>query len=78
MTELFDEGHQYNTIGLLRSSLLAFHDPIQDAKIGDHPRIRDFMSGVFNKRAPQPKYTFIWDVEVVLQYFRNLSENNHL
>ena len=35
-TELFDEGHQYNTTVLHKSALSAFHDPIQDIKIGDH------------------------------------------
>ena len=47
-------------------------------KIGDHPRVCDLMSGVFNQRAPQPKCTFIWDVEVVLEYLTNLPENNLL
>ena len=36
------------------------------------------MPGAFNQRLPQPKYAFIWDVEVVLEYLRNLPENNLL
>ena len=64
---LADKGRQYKTTGLRRSALLAFHDPI---KIGDHPRASDFMSGLFNPRHLQPKYNFIWDVEVVLEYLR--------
>jgi len=36
------------------------------------------MTGVFNKRPPKPKYTFIWDVEVVLKYISNLKCNEQL
>lgn len=36
------------------------------------------MSGVFNERPSQPKYTFTLDVEVVLTYLRNLPKNNLL
>ena len=36
------------------------------------------MSGMFNQTPPQPKYNFIWDVEVALEYLRNLPENNLL
>ena len=33
------------------------------------------MSGALNQR---PKCTFIWDIEAVLEYFRNLPEKNLL
>ena len=72
LTELFDEGRQHNTIGLHRSELPAFHDPVQGIKLGDHPTVCDCMSGVFNLRPPHPKYIFIWDVVVALEYSRNL------
>ena len=39
LADLFDESHQYNTIGLHKSALLAFHDLIQGIKIGDHPKV---------------------------------------
>ena len=78
LAELFDESCQYNTFGLHRSALLAFHDPAQGTKMGDCPRVCDLMSGVFNQRPPQPKYTFIWDDEVVLEYVKKLPENNLL
>lgn len=71
LVEFFAEGYQYNTIRLHRSALSAFNDPIQGIKKGDHPRD-------FNQKPPQPKYTFMWDVEVVLEYLKNLPENNLL
>ena len=33
------------------------------------------MSGVSNLRPPQPKYSFTWDVEVVLNLFKSWPEN---
>ena len=36
------------------------------------------MSGIFNKRPPQPKYPFIWDVETVLDFLRKLPGNDLL
>ena len=36
------------------------------------------MSGIFNKRPPQPKYPFVWDVETVLDFLRKLPGNDLL
>ena len=58
MAELFGEVCQYNTIGLHRSALLAFHNPVQCIKIGNHPRFCNRMAGVFNQRPSQPSLHF--------------------
>ena len=36
------------------------------------------MSGIFNKRPPQPKHPLIWDVETVLDFLRKLPANDLL
>ena len=36
------------------------------------------MTGVFNKNAPKPKYTFLWDLEKVLKYIKTLPTNTEL
>ena len=36
------------------------------------------MPGVFTQRTPQAKYTFICDVEVVLEKLKKLTESNLL
>ena len=33
--------------------------------------LRHFMRGAFNKNPPTPKYKFIWDVAVVLEYLES-------
>ena len=78
MPELLDESLQYNTIGSHKSAISGFYDPTECRKIGSNWRVSDLMSAIFNQRLPQPKYTFIWEIEVVLEYLTNLPENNFL
>ena len=78
MAELFEKGLEYRTIGTHRSAISAFHDPIENIRVGNHPRVSALMSGIFNKRPPQPKYPFIWDVETVLDFLRKLPGNDLL
>ena len=78
LAELFEKGLEYRTIGTHRSAISAFHDPIENIRVGNHPRVSALMSGIFNKRPPQPKYPFIWDVETVLDFLRKLPGNDLL
>ena len=78
LAELFEKGLEYRTIGTHRSAISAFHDPIENIRVGSHPRVSALMSGIFNKRPPQPKYPFIWDVETVLDFLRKLPGNDLL
>ena len=32
------------------------------------------MTGIFNNRRPKPRYTFVWDVETVLNYLSKLPD----
>ena len=36
------------------------------------------MKGVFNLRTPAPRYNFIWDASVVLNFLRKLPDDNDL
>ena len=76
--ELFEKGLKNRTIGTYRSVISVFHDPIENIWVGNHPRISTLMSGIFNKRPPQSKYPFIWDVETVLDFLRKLPGNDLL
>ena len=75
LAEFFENGLEYRTIGTHRSVISVFHDPIGNIRIGNHPRVSAPMSGIFNERPPQPKYSFIWDVETVLDFMRKLPGN---
>ena len=78
LAELFEKGLEYRTIGTDRSAISAFQDHIEDIQVGNNPRVFALMSGIFNKRPPQPKCPFIWDEETVLDFLRKLSGNDLL
>ena len=78
LAELYTSGLAYRTINCHRSALSAYHDSFDGFPIGQHPRVKSLMTGIFNNRPSQPRYTFIWDVEQVLNYVRALKPNEEL
>ena len=78
IAELFDKGLEYRTIGVIRSAISAYHIPVEGFKVGEHPLVKDAMSGVDIKRPPKPKYCVIWDVEKVLNFFRKQPDDGKL
>ena len=79
LSTLFDEGLQYRTVNAHWSAISAYHNFINGKPIGKHPKVCALLTGIFNKRPPQPRYTFISDVDVVLTYIKNdMSVNSQL
>ena len=79
LSELFDQGLQYRTINSHRSAISAYHTKLEGKPIGQHPHVCALLMGVFNQRPPQPRYTFVWDVETVLRYLKShMPENDKL
>lgn len=74
--EMFDAGYEYRTINSHRSAISAFHNNIDGVKFESHKQVCQLLSGVFNRRPPQPKYTFIWDVQTVLDYIKRVWPEN--
>ena len=75
---LFNLSVSYSSINTARSAL-SFILPRNDCgSFGQHFLVKKFIRGVYNLRAPAPKYSYIWDVSVVLEIFRHLPENNLL
>ena len=48
----------FNTIAGFRSAISAYRDPIGGITVGSNPRVSALLSGIFNSRPPQAKYTF--------------------
>ena len=59
LTSLFEEGLEYNTIGVHRSAISAYHEKVDDMPVGQHPLVTSLMAGMFNSRPPQPRCIFI-------------------
>jgi len=74
--ELFEADYEYRTINCHRSAISAYHSLIDGKRVGSNAKVCDLLSGVFNSRPPQPKYTFIWDIQIVLNYIKSNWSNN--
>ena len=73
---MFASGLEYNTLGVYRAAISAFHDSVQGLPVGQHPRVATFMAGVDNLRPAQPRLTFVWDIEILENHLRNLKEKD--
>ena len=43
-----------------------------------HMPVIKYFKGSFNLRAPLPKLSFVWDVEIMFEYFGSLGDNGHI
>ena len=69
---LLDSGNRgYSAICTARSALSSIVTLDTGSTVGNHPLVKQFIMGVFNLRPPQPRYTEIWDLEVVLNFLRS-------
>ena len=73
LANLFSQNYEYRTINNRRSAISAFHDNIEGYKIGTLPKVIALLKGVSNERPPRPRYTSVWDVELVLLQIKKMS-----
>ena len=73
LTELFEDNCGYSALNTARSALSTFIVLPGNISVGNHPLVTRFMKGVYQSRPTFPKYTEIWDVNVVLSYLKTLS-----
>ena len=78
LTELFQSGLGYSSLNVARSALASFITLTDGNTIGMHPLINRFLKGVFTQRPPAPRYEYIWDVKLVLDYLRKQSPASSL
>lgn len=71
LTELFHDNKSYSALNTARSALSTFLTNDSGLTIGCSPIIKRFMKGVFELKPPRPRYTFIWDVSIVLNFLTN-------
>lgn len=73
LKKLFDEGKSYSTINSARSAIsqtLRIANLPNNQKLGDHPVVHRFMTGIYRLRPPKPKYEATWDVKPLLDLLR--------
>ena len=75
---MYNLGLKYRTLNTYRSALSAFHNNGEAIATGKHPLVTNLMKGIGNLCPPMPRYNFIWDVEIVQNYFDSCPENENL
>ena len=72
LTELYEKGFTFSAINTARSALSSFVLLDDRSSVGKNPLISCLLKGVFQSRAPKSKYTEVWDVQILLSYFKTL------
>ena len=67
----FDSGLQYCSLNTLRSAISTSHSKVDNHNIGSHPLVSRLLKGIFNARPLTPRYSRLWNVNVVVEFLRN-------
>ena len=78
LAKCFEKGWSYDKIKNARSALSAVILNKDNMSFGKIPIVKRFMKGVFESRPQFRKAHFIWDVSIVLNYFRSLPDSENL
>ena len=73
LVTLADSGLGYSAINTARSALSVLLSVESRDSIGNHPLIKRFLKGIYEKSPSVPRYTMTWDINIALKYLRELS-----
>ena len=72
LTHLFISGIGYNAMNTARCALSTFVILEGNISVGSHPLVKRFLKAVYQCRPAFPRYTFVWDISIVLKYLKAL------
>ena len=78
LSDMPDNGSTFRIINVHRSAISAYYQPVGGISVVLSPVVCNLLSGTFNNRPSQPKYTFIWDEEKVLNYLKAFQPQKDL
>ena len=70
LAELLHKGYKYRTIGVYRSTISNFHQPMDGIITDEHPLMSQFMKGVYSMCPPESKYFVTWDLNQALRFLK--------
>ena len=74
LVSLYNSGLGYSAINTARSALSTVLILQNRRKFGEHPLVCRYMRGILQLRPALPKYSEIWDVNVVLTHLKTFAE----
>ena len=66
---------QFNMLTGYRSAISFYHDLVDGVPIGRHPLVFKLLKCSFRYNLPVPRYTQIWDVQILLSNLQELDPN---
>lgn len=78
LAERASEGLAYRSINAIRSAISAAHQPVDGAHLGEHPFVCKLLRGIRLSLPPEPHYSVLWDVNLVLNLFLSWQHNRYL
>ena len=78
MHGMYINGCLYSGLCAARSALSSIVTIKGYTKLSEHPFISCYLKGIYNRHPPLPKYTRIWDVSLVLDYYNSIETNDEL
>ena len=78
LTHLFHKGNGYSSLKSARAALSGLLFDANGIPFGQQPLVSRFLKGVFNNRPSLPKYSYVWDVKILFDYFRKMPQNEEL
>ena len=73
LMHLYSQGLSYSAINTARSALSSFISTKNGVSFGQEPIVVRLMNGFFNRRATTPRYTSIWNPDVVMGFLKDKS-----
>ena len=78
LAQLYEGNAKYGAIATARSALSAILPSYNGISFGKDPLVSRLIKGVFKRRPSLPKYTVIYDTNIVLCYMKSLPPNAQL
>lgn len=63
----------WSTVGVHRSAISSFLQPLSTPTLGEHPLVSRFMRSLFLKNPPATNPRWSWDMATVLSYLKNMG-----
>ena len=59
-----------------RSAISLFHEPVEGYQVGNHPLIKQLLKAMARQRPRQAKSNMVWDVDIVINYYKNTNNDD--
>ena len=74
--KFYSQKVQYATMNNHRSAISLFHEPVEGYQVGNHPLIKQLLKAMARQRPRQAKSNMVWDVDIVINYYKNTNNDD--